>query len=144
MVVVVRGIASKITYVCLCVCVWVSKSVSWCGSIVCACVRACTPCRPVRATAAAAAKDLFLNLPPPPSRSGHQNIPKPRDFGGGSTRHKRTRPLVSVAPAVVATATTGTTATETTNSPFSSKDYRNIKDVLSRSVAFFPLTITTT
>jgi len=96
----------------------------------------------VRATAAvAAAKDLFLNLPPPPARSGHQNIPKPRDFGGGSTRHKRTRPLVSVAPAV-ATATTETT--ETTNSPFSSKDYRNIKDVLSRSVAFFPLTIATT
>jgi len=53
------------------------------------CVRArASVSRPVRA-AAADAKDLFLNLPPPPppspSRCGHQNIPKPRDFGG-STR----------------------------------------------------------
>lgn len=55
-----------------------SKSVSRCDPTVCSCACAC---RPMRATAAAA-KDLFLNLPPPPSRCGHQTIPKPRDFGG--------------------------------------------------------------
>jgi len=60
--------------------------------------------RPVK-DAAAAAKDLFLNLPPPsPSGRGHQNVSKPRggvDFGSATIAYGL---FLSVAAATAAAA----------------------------------------